>query len=146
MEIEIKGLNEKVIGLSQLASGAFGGPLSPILSAFGLKILNEIKSTSPTGEKHGGSYKSAWNIVSLLSRGDVLASIKFTNQLPYAIHMEDGSIPGKRPWPSEGPRTVLRDGRIWSSQYPQPVAGTAIEDANYDQLREQIFSILKEFL
>lgn len=34
----------------------------------------------------------------------------------YAIPLEHGSVLGERPWYNGGPRTVIRDGRVWSSQ------------------------------
>jgi hypothetical protein len=44
--------------------------------------------------------------------------ISFGNTAPYAHILETGSQPGKRPWPSVGPRTVEQAGRIYSSQAP----------------------------
>lgn len=40
------------------------------------------------------------------------------NDVRYWEPHEAGSEPGKRPWPSVGPRTVEANGRIFSSQAP----------------------------
>lgn len=41
-----------------------------------------------------------------------------SNNCNYAYYMEEGSIPGEFPWPGVGRRTVMFDGRIYSSQAP----------------------------
>ena len=151
MEIKVTGLNEKVLGFLNLASGGsvsttVGHKMAVLLSKFGEDVLGQIKRNSPVGKISGGSYRSAWNVVSGPAGAGVFASIIFTNQLPYAINMEEGSKPGDKPWPSKGPRTVLRDGRIWSSQYPEPVAGSAIDDADFEELRQGVNSIIREII
>ena len=45
-------------------------------------------------------------------------SYSFGNVTPYAGVLEKGSVRGRKPWPSPGPRTVLENGRIFSSQAP----------------------------
>jgi hypothetical protein len=57
----------------------------------------------------------------------------FGNIQPYSRVLEKGSQPGKRPWPSAGPRTVEQAGRIYSSQAP----GGIFENAEIEKVVER---------
>ena len=49
----------------------------------------------------------------------------FGNTAPYSHILDKGSTPGKKPWPSVGPKTTMKDGRIFSSQAPAGIYRTA---------------------
>lgn len=63
-----------------------------------------------------------------------IAGYSFGNSAEYAHILETGSTPGKRPWPSVGPRTTLEGGRIFSSQAP----GGMIESGQIEDMIRQV--------
>ena len=77
----------------------------------------------------GGRYKGAWQYSTAKKPHGTMGMVTFSNNVPYAIVLEKGSTPGNRPWPSKGPRTVVYNGKIFSSQAPGGVAEVVFEDA-----------------
>lgn len=114
-------------------------PLYSALSKFVLDIRNDVVERSPVDS---GDYKGDWDMKKGTSSGSAI-EVRLTNERDYAGVMEEGSEPGARPWPSPGPKTVLKNGRIWSRERPEPVAQVAIENANWDYFSRAIEEILR---
>ena len=140
-----KTIDEVARNLDNLSNN-MGRLLQPLFQKFVLDIYNDISFRSPVGKKDGGTYRENWRIQQNPGKGDVLYSARITNKMIYAIPLEYGSPKGGKPWPSAGPRTVVSDGRVWSSQMPEPVAGGALENADWDGLNVAISSILTKEL
>ena len=81
------------------------------------------RSWGPVKRHSGGMSFSGGNPTGPVARQSV--GYSFGNTAPYSHILETGSTPGKKPWASVGPRTVERDGRIYSSQAPGGIYQTA---------------------
>jgi hypothetical protein len=84
-----------------------------------VKVREDTRSAlmteSPVGKT--GNFRSSWEAASDVSPGEsTIAAASVWNPIIYAEPLEAGSRRGARPWPSAGPRTKEKDGRIWSSQ------------------------------
>jgi hypothetical protein len=81
------------------------------------------RSWSPVKRESGGLSFSGGMGDGPVARRSV--GYSFGNTAPYSHILETGSTPGKKPWPSVGPRTVLESGKIYSSQAPGGMLQTA---------------------
>jgi hypothetical protein len=86
------------------------------------KIRMACKDATPVDT---GEARSSWTIVRRTEGG-----YSFGNITPYAHILEEGSQPGKAPWPNVGPRTQFFEGRIYSSQ----AVGGIFKNAEIDTL------------
>jgi len=75
------------------------------------ELLNELKRLSPVDK---GDYRDSWK--NTVYNGSNGTKSEFTNDMVYGPVIEKGSIPGNKPWPNPGPKTILSDGRIFSTQ------------------------------
>ena len=106
-------------GLLRLLSTIFTEIDSRLLDvAVDLRELMELYTPLESGEA-----ASKWTPVEAVSKG-----YSFGNDAPYLKFLEQGSIPGRRPWKGLGEKTVLVDGRIYSSQAPGGIYTTAGAD------------------
>ena len=101
-------------------------------------IFSDIISRSPVDKNF---YRGDWEMIQKKGAG-TLTTIVISNNMPYAGVMEEGSPVGGKPWASPGPKTVLKDGRIWSNQRAEPVAGGAVESADWEKLTDTLFKII----
>lgn len=84
------------------------------MEAFTAKLIREIrKAVIAATPEDSGRAKESWTGVERTSTG-----YQFGNTAHYAHILETGSVPGKKPWPSVGPKTAMYNGRIYSSQAP----------------------------
>lgn len=78
------------------------------------KVADAVRSVVVKATpKDSGKAQRSWTPVQKDEGG-----FSFGNPLEHISPLESGSAPGSRPWPSVGPRTVIKDGRIYSSQAP----------------------------
>ncbi len=94
------------------------------------------RSYSPVKRESGGLSFSGGTGDGPVQRRSV--GYSFGNTAPYSHILETGSTPGKKPWPNVGPRTVLKDGRIYSSQAPGGIMETAEIEAYVNQTLPQL--------
>lgn len=109
-----------------------------VFKSFVGDLFEKIKRRSPVDS---GEYKDSWD---LQTKGPL--SFRITNDSDHQEVMEEGSEIGKLPWPSvpdEYPGTVVKNGRIWSNQRPEPVAGMAVETAPWDKLYDDLVKVIK---
>lgn len=111
-----KALRRNLARIIQLCQKALKGNM-PELRRF-------IISGSPIGDRpgHAGTFKRSWTGITYETKG-----ASFGNPQIYARALEKGSVPGKSPWSSVGPRTLSYQGNIFSSQAP---GGVLIEPLN----------------
>jgi len=114
---------------------------SKVFRKFVVDIYNDIVLRSPVDKS---TYKKDWELKTISSSGKDIEVMRITNGMPYATVMETGSPVGGLPWPGVGMggKTVVNNGRIWSSQSPEPVAGTALESADTKGLLETLSKII----
>jgi len=84
--------------------------LNALLRELTTALRTRVQLATP---RDTGTAQRSWTGVERISKG-----YQFGNVAPYAHVLETGSLPGKRPWPSAGPRTVQQAGRIYSKQAP----------------------------
>ena len=89
------------------------------------KVRKAVYDATP---EDTGRAKGSWTGVERTSQG-----YSFGNYAPYAHILQTGSLPGKRPWPSVGPKTEMYEGRIYSSQAP----GGIFKKANIEVVIEE---------
>ena len=82
-------------------------------------LLERIKQVSPISDRwHAGRYKGSWEINRTYTskKTNTITSVSLINAQEYAIPLEEGSTPGNKPWPTARERTVVSNGKIWSTQ------------------------------
>lgn len=101
----------------------------------------DLKSKAPVDK---GDFKEGWH--SETSRGMDQISAQISNDKVYASAIEFGSSPGEKPWPSPGPKTVMSNGRIFSSQAVGGTIEKTFDKENINDFAETIAkSILRAF-
>lgn len=137
VKVQIKNLREVEVSIDKMSTRstkAFDALLS-----FVLGVRTDIQLNSPVGIGEGaGAYRRAWKITEQPGSSMVV----LTNDRPYAGVLEEGSPLGEKPWPSPGPRTVVVDGKVRPSQWPQPVAQTAVDQADWSVFNRLIEDML----
>lgn len=100
--------------------------------------FGEINFSQGSADKDGGA--TVGKLV-----GDINGKFKlgedayYTNTLAYILPLEYGSEPGEKPWPSPGPKTTLKDGRIYPIQ-----ADDGMLAVNIAKFRPTVEKIAKE--
>lgn len=135
IRIETKQLDLLSSKLKKM-SGTVSKSGSSIFRNFANNIYKDIKYRSPVDQ---GTYEESWVFVETN-----INEYTIRNGLPYSEIMETGSTAGQPPWPNVGPRTIKVGGEIWSNQHPGPVAGKAVETADWDGLKEDILNSLED--
>ena len=106
----------------------------PAVKKVALDIKRALEENSPVGEKHGGTFKGNWDMKFMgYGAGGMIASAVITNATAYAPPIELGSKVGSPPWPSAGPRTVEKSGRVFSTQAPAGVIAPITKDKDVMQ-------------
>lgn len=97
------------------------GQISVITRSVAAKVRDALKANTPVGNRKGsGTAKKSWTGVRKTEGG-----YSFQNLAVQSLSLEFGSATGKKPWPSTGPRTVYKEGRIYSSQAPEGMTAKA---------------------
>ena len=135
VQLEINKLTASVVGIND----SVNHESKIVFRAFVNDIFMDIYTRSPVD---AGLYRGDWELKEI-NVGDIF-TLEITNDKIYSPVMETGSKPGSYPWPNVGPKTVSSNGRIWSSQMPEPVAGGALESADLDGLSEQLAAIVEK--
>ena len=128
----IKSIKEVIAAFDNMDS-VMAKKLDTIFGKFVLDIFNNIVFRSPVDV---GFYRADWDFGRSPTQSGVISAYQIGNSMPYAEIFEVGSQVGKKPWPTAGPKTVEKSGRVWSSQMSQPVSGGAVESAPWDDLEE----------
>lgn len=104
------------------------------------KVKVAVKIATPvSNRKTSGTAKRSWTPVKKTEGG-----YSFGSELPYMASLLAGGTPGKKPWPSEGLRTRIWRGKIYSTQSPggMLVTGKADEIAQ-KAVSEKIEKLIK---
>jgi len=140
MPVNVRGMDNTIVFLENFES-RMGSSVFNIVTKFGMDLYGSIVKMSPVGEVHGGRFRGDWQFdVSSSPRSLVIFTI--FNRMPYAGPVSYGSVVGKAPWPSAGPRTVENAGRVYSSQAPFGVVEPAFNSLPIDKLRNEILRAL----
>jgi hypothetical protein len=100
-----------------------------------LKLTKKLTPVDKSDYADDVVLKDEWTLQEKIGvKSNVAFAIRLYNPLIYAEPIEFGSTPGQSPWPSvkknknsfKKPRTVLKMGKIWSSQAPGGVLDTVI--------------------
>jgi len=135
---DLNSINSKLSSASNITRDK----IVPIFKKFAADIFTDILYRSPVDS---GMYRADWELnYSYGTDGGMTAII--SNNMPYAGVMETGSPIGGAPWPGAGLKTVEREGRIWSSQRPEPVGDGALKSSDLDGLSKEISKKLDEVL
>lgn len=110
------------------------GRLSVLTRSVASQVRKAVVQATP---KDSGAAKRSWTPVRKTTGG-----YSFNNPLDYAHVLEYGSEPGKRPWPSAGPKTVLSGGKIYSAQAPGGIYENADVDAVANRVAQELFEKL----
>lgn len=110
------------------------------------EIIQELKQAaienSPVGDgKKGlaGLYRSSWEVNKDAAQTGMISSYSLSNTRPQAQALEEGSEPGKSPWPDIGPRTMFwKSGRIFSTQAYEGVISPKIKASVVDSFAKRI--------
>jgi hypothetical protein len=109
------------------------------ISKIALDLVAAIKENTPVDK---GILKQEWEIIDDDGDAGVLVRKIITNRMPYAEPVEFGSPKGQLPWKTAGPKTVEREGRIYSSQAVggilQPIIDSGYLDAAGKELADFI--------
>jgi hypothetical protein len=130
--------------LERVGSGEL---LDAIVSDVAKTLHKTIVGRTPVGvvktPTHSpGTAKMAWTQPVSIGSGEVT----FSNDLPYICALEYGSIPGSRPWPNPGPRTMFAgEGNIYSRQAPGGMFSYAMQH-DLAEIDRNVGIIVNEFL
>jgi len=91
-----------------------------------------LKEATPVDTGHA---RNSW--YSRMASQENSTLILFTLDVPYGFPLEKGSVVGRKPWPSVGPRTVLHEGRIYSSQAPGGITEKAFKIMSKEELKRK---------
>lgn len=80
-----------------------------------------------------GIFRAEWDFLEGPVSPGVLAQVTVTNRMPYAGVLDEGSPVGGIPWASEGPKTIEKDGRIWSKQAVGGVTSPVLDDSDFSE-------------
>jgi len=105
--------------LRNLSKALSSTSLQRRLENFSEDIMGDIQKNSPVDSGH---FRSRWH--KTMSKSMVTIS----NDSPYAKIIEFGSTPGESPWPSVGKKTVMFEGKIYSSQAPGGVLQRTLQN------------------
>jgi len=100
----------------------------------GMDLYRSVIYRSPVDT---GAFRTAWGF-NVATGGEHVVKFSIFNSLPYAGAIVTGSVVGQLPWPSEGPKTVQRKGRIWSAQAPEDLVEEAVKEYPVDGLVKEI--------
>lgn len=133
---------EKLIEYIKKSSVKADNNVSTTFGSFLKDFESQLKSAAPVDS---GAFKEAWSSSGRQSSGgDLTASI--SNNSAYAGAIEFGSLPGSKPWPSPGEKTVMSGGRIYSSQAVGGTLDKVFNEVKFMEFAEAIAdSILRAF-
>ena len=127
--------------------------LDALIKHLALEIRAKMLQSTP---RDTGTAKKSWSPVKRESGGLSFSGglgdgpvarqsfgYSFGNTAPYSHILESGSTPGSKPWPSAGPRTVEKGGRIYSSQAPGGIMETAQID---DYIKSALPTLIQKYL
>jgi len=125
--MEFSSIIRKLTGLYDSLSYKI---FSKKINNFTKDIIDQLKNNSPV---YTGRFKSNWH-------SDISGNrVTISNISDYAKYIEYGSIPGEYPWPSVGKRTMMYEGRIYSSQAPGGVLRKTLQSNNITRIIERHF-------
>jgi len=107
-------------------------------------VIDNHRKIQKESPEDTGHFRASWEL-DFKESGDTFRG-EVTNPLPYASVIEFGSTPGKKPWPSPGPKTVLASGKIYSSQAVGGVVSKVVTDKNIEDFMQTLGGILREIL
>lgn len=107
------------------------GKLSRLTRSVASQVRKAVVAATP---KDTGEARRSWTPVRKTTGG-----YSFGNPTDYAHVLEYGSEPGKSPWPSAGPKTMLYGGKIYSTQAPGGMYETADVDAVANRVAQELF-------
>ena len=145
-----KSLDSFIAKISNI-DGIAKKSIEPVFRKFVTDIFQDVLQRSPVDK---GSYRADWEMKDAPAEAGVLIAKKLVNNQPHALVLEEGSEKGKLPWPTAGqtyvrkgkvvgPLTIEKDGRVWSKKMPEPVAGGAVDSADWKGLRKAITDAIK---
>jgi hypothetical protein len=127
------------VGMPKFSAEQAKKNLDKILKALTQRVRRSVQTATPVDS---GAAKRSWSPPQKIQFETVDSSFPvqrravgyaFGNIQPYSRALEKGSQPGKRPWPSTGPRTTMFEGMIYSSQAP----GGIFENADLEKVVER---------
>lgn len=102
----------------------------------------ELESFSPVDK---GDFKKSWKVLGTIKSQNRISTTIESNS-PYAAAIEYGSAPGSKPWPNPGEKTVMSNGRIFSTQAVGGVIGKVFDDDKINSfVKELANTITKAF-
>lgn len=105
------------------------------LNKAALDLVSALDAVSPVDT---GAFRASWDFKEDVKTPGILAQITVFNSMPYAGPLDLGSPKGGVPWPSAGPKTVEREGRIFSSQAPDGVVGPILDETYLNDLQKRM--------
>lgn len=105
------------------------------LNKVALDLVSDFTAASPVDV---GTFRAAWDFKEDPKVPGIMVQVTVYNSMPYAGVLDVGSPRNKDPWPSAGPKTVERDGRIWSSQAPQGVTGPIVSETYLNEIQKKV--------
>jgi len=116
------------------------GQISKLTRSVASRVRQAVIESTPVGDrslKGRKRTKDSWTAVRKDEGG-----YSFENPTPQAWHLEYGSEPGKKPWPSAKSRTVYNEGRVYSSQAPKGIVAKAKAEELADRIASELFDLL----
>lgn len=114
----------------------FDSDIKKKLSSYITESKRKLEELSPVDS---GEYKSSWT--SQLNK----YSGTISNDKIQGKSIEFGSSPGNKPWPNVGKKTILTNGRIFSSQAPIGTINKVFDDKNIKKFVESIGETIEVF-
>jgi len=112
-----------------------------VVTKFVIDAHTDIQRNTPVDK---GALRAAWQLDFKQTSDSYQGEIN--NSLPYAVPIEVGSTPGKRPWKSPGPKTVLSEGKIYSSQAVGGVVNKVVDDKSIDKFMTTLADIVDKVI
>lgn len=103
----------------------------------GFDLYKQFIGATPVGKYKGGTARQAWQAPDITGSRDFV-SLTIRNPLVYAAPLDEGSLTGRRPWPTARERTKESGGRIYSKQAVDGITGPVADENKLDEIAEQI--------
>lgn len=102
-------------------------------------VTDSKKSLEELSPVDSGKYKGSWQSQTNGYSGEI------SNDKIQGRSIEFGSRPGNKPWPNVGRKTVLTNGRIFSSQAPIGTISKVFNEKNVKKFTELIGDSIEVF-
>jgi hypothetical protein len=112
--VELEKIKKSMKGLANIA-----------LTKTALDLISAFDDNTQVDK---GTMRAEWDYKMEKPDMGAFAQVSVFNRMPYAGVVDLGSPAGEIPWPSQGPKTMELDGRIWSSQAVLGVTAPVLGD------------------